>query len=183
MAQNIIINGVQEAQELWTIYWQSMQQPATTGGILGGWQGPVISSYYAPALWPAGVSIDRRVLRGTANGVALPQAGEPWAMGNAITVVGVQCQLLSDNPSARLSLIIGQACGAGPDVFFHMAGIGCVEKTLWLPYDSRIQIDTAANIPAAHFDVYTACSDPYNVLASIFYLAPPVLAGQTPSAQ
>lgn len=179
MGQNTIISGVQVAQEPWTLYWESLVQQPT--GTMSGWQGPVISPYYAPALWPPNTSIDRRVLRGDINGNALPQAQEPWCMGLGITLIGVQCQLICANPQAQLSLVLGQAGGAGPDVFFHMAGVGNVEKTMWLPPDARILFDTDQNHPNAHFDFYTACSDPYQILCSVFYLAPPVPPGTVAS--
>ena len=182
MNQQLAVNGVSVTGELFTLYWQSTPLPPQNPDPQQGWMGPIVSPYYAPAMWPANTTIDMRVLRGTATGEALPWAQQPWCMGQQITVLGVEAQMIGRTKDTRLGMIIGQACGAGPDVFFHMAGVGAVSKTIWLPAPGIIMPADPVTQPDPnqppqatlnrHFDVYTACDDVYTILLSIFYTSP-----------
>ena len=155
---------VASAGTLWSIYWLSNPQPCT--GIMGGLQGPVVSSYYKPCQ-VRGVSVS--ICPGT-----VPFSG-PWNSDAEIRVVGYQIVMILSSATVQGVMEVGSARTAPPDgadIFAATAGVGTNSKAGFFPDETGIPQGKMPDY--AHFDVYAACDagGQFQALVNIFYSSP-----------
>jgi hypothetical protein len=155
-----------EAAALWGIYWVSNPQPCK--GILSGFAGPVISSYYKPCRING---VDVSICPGTS------APSPPWDANAAITIVGYEITMILSSATSQGVMEVGSGHRDpvdGADVFAMTGGVGTSSKVGFFP--SGVGIPQGNSPGYAHFDIYAACdggpSAQFQTIVNIYYTSP-----------